>query len=240
MRCVSLRGISLVQQFISIAGSEFKYPIADYVHQLVRSKRNETYPDIPLSSETRCSALLILLLVIMVESYLARIRHFDKKTNSVRKKHASTYLASLNGCKRLARRFNEVYLLRNAIAHNHVFEYEQVWESNGELDFRNFKVDPSWQGERNSLIYSKYVKVGKRSEPRTSLLGLRVVPGRMGREDVLIVFETAHQILQQLRKKKYLDLAIDWYVPYQPIGHNMKLLSFPFWDLIKEIRKVTK
>ncbi len=227
-------------QVISIAGSEFKYPIADYVSQLVRGKRNETYPDIPLSSETRYSALLILLIVIMLESYLARIRHFDKSTDARKKKHASTYLASLKGCKRLARRFNEVYLLRNAIAHNHVFEYGKSLQLNGDLNFRNFKVDTSWQGERDPLVYSKYVKAGKRLEPRTTILGLRVVPGRMGREDVLVVFELVYQILLQLRKKKYLDLTIDWSVPYQPIGQKRKLLSFPFWDLINEIRKVTK
>jgi hypothetical protein len=236
---------------ISIAGGHYIRSIADLVFQLTRCRRDASYPDRPLSSEVDYSTVLILLLVLLVESYLAWIRHFDKKTDAKNKKMAPTYLSSLRGCKRLAKRFSEVYLLRNAIAHNHVFEYEQVWDSNGAFQCRRFDVDPSWQGESNPTVYSKYVKQRKYAEPRTKLLGLRVVPGRMGREDVLVVFEIVHQILQQLQKKKYFEvrlpsgdrhmLSIDnLQVPYQPIGQGKKQLSFPFWDLIEEIRKATK
>jgi len=60
----------------------------------------------------------------------------------------------------------------------------------------------------------------------------------MGREDALKVFEIVHQVLKQLHKKKYLDISIDnLYVRYQPIGQYKKILSFPFWNLIKEIRQ---
>lgn len=235
---------------ISIAGGHYIRPIADLVFQLTRCRRDASYPDKPLSSEVDYSTVLILLLVLFVESYMAWVRHFDKKTDAKNKKMAPTYLSSLNGCKRLAKRFSEVYLLRNAIAHNHVFEYEQVWDSNGTFRYRKFKIDPSWQGESNPGIYSKYVKQRKYAEPKTKLLGLRMVPGRMGREEVLVVFEIVQQILQQLQKKKYFEtrlpsgdrhmLSIDnLSVPYQPIGQNRKQLSFSFWNLIEEIRKVT-
>lgn len=230
----------MTDQLISIAGAHFRYPIADLVFELTRCDRDASYPEIPLSSEVDYSTTLILLLVLLTESYLARIRFFDKTTDPKKKKMAPTYLASLKGCRRLARRFSEVYLLRNAIAHNHVFEYQQQWHSDGHCRYRKFNIDPSWQGESNPAVYSKYVKPSKYAEPKTSLLGLRVVPGRMGREDVLIVFEVVQQVLQQLHKKNYLDLSIDWHVPYQPVGQTRKQLSFPFWDLITEIRKVNK
>ena len=216
------------------------YPIADLVSKLIRCNRDASYPETPISSEIDYSTTLILLLVLLTESYLARVRFFDKTTDPKKKKMAPTYLASLNGCSRLAKRFSEVYLLRNAIAHNHVFEYQQQWNSDGHCRYRKFKIGPSWQGESNSAVYSKYVMLPKYAEPKSSLLGLRVVPGRMGREDVLIVFEVVQQVLQQLHKKKYLDLSIDWHVPYQPVGQNRAQLSFPFWDLITEIRKVTE
>lgn len=241
LRCASLRGINIrypSQSVISIGGSV--RPIADLVFQLTRCKRDDSHPNTPLSSESDYSTILILLLVLLTESYLARIRFFDRTTDAKKKKMAPTYLSSLKGCKRLARRFSEVYLLRNAIAHNHVFEYEQVWALDGNCRYRKFRIDPSWQGESNPAIYSKYVKNRKYAEPRTSLLGLRVVPGRMGREDVLVVFEVVQQVFQQLRNKKYLDLPIEWHVQYQPVGRDRKQLSFPFWDLINEIRKVTK
>jgi hypothetical protein len=210
------------------------------VSKLTRCVRNDSHPDTPLSSEVDYSTTLILLLVLLTESHLARIRFFDKTTDPKKKKMAPTYLASLKGCKRLARRFSEVYLLRNAIAHNHVFEYEQVWDLNGNCKYRKFNIDPAWQGESNPAVYSKYVKNRKYAEPKTSLLGLRVVPGRMGREDVLAVFEVVQQVLQQLHNKKYLDVSIEWYVPYQPVGQDRKQLSYPFWNLVNEIRKVTK
>ena len=222
---------------ISIGGSV--YPIADFVFQLTRCKRDPSYQSQPLSSETDYSTVIILLLVLLAESYLARVRHFDKTTSANTKKWATTYLASLKGCKRLANRFCEIYLLRNAIVHNHVFEYEKVWSLNGDYRERKFKIDTSWQGESDQRIYSKYVKLRKYAEPKTKLLGLRVVPAKIGREDVLKVFETVHQVLKQLYKAKYLDISVDnLCVPYQPIGENKKTLSFPFWNLIEEIRKV--
>lgn len=229
----------MVERQISVAGDHFKYPIAELVFKLTRCNRDASYPETPLGAEIDYSTTLILLLVLLTESYLARVRYFDKSTDPRTKKMAPTYLASLKGCRRLARRFSEVYLLRNAIAHNHVFEYQQQWNSDGHCRYRKFKIDSSWQGESKRDVYSKYVRLPKYAEPKTSLLGLRVVPGRMGREDVLIVFEVVQQVLQQLHKKKYLDLSIDWQVPYRPLGQARKLLSFPFWDLITEIRKVT-
>ena len=226
---------------ISIAGNSYTYPIADLVFQLTRCKRDASYPDTPLSSEVDYSTVLILLLVLMVESYLARVRHFDKTTDAETKKWATKYLRSLKGCKRLANRFGEVYLLRNAIVHNHVFEYEHAWNSNGDHRDRKFRIDTSWQGASKKAVYSEHVEIKSYAESKTKLLGLRVTPTRMGREDTLKVFETVYQVLKQLHKKKYLDISIDnLYVRYQPIGQNKKILSFPFWNLIEEISKVTK
>ena len=223
---------------ISIAGNNYIRPIADLVFQLTRCKRDPSYPDKPLMSEVDYSTVLILLLVLMAESYLARVRHFDKTTDSKTKRWAMPYLASLDGCKRLANRFSEVYLLRNAIVHNHVFEYEHVWNLNGDHRDRKFRIDTSWQGERGATAYSKHVEIKKYAEPTTKLLGLRVTPTRMGREDALKVFEAVQQVLKQLNKKKHLDISIEHlHVPYQRIGENRKTLSFPFWNLIEEIRQ---
>ena len=82
---------------ISIAGGGYTHSIADLVFQLTRCKRDASYPDTPLSSEVDYSTVLILLLVLMVESYLARVRHFDKTTDAKTKKWATNYLASLDG-----------------------------------------------------------------------------------------------------------------------------------------------
>lgn len=242
LHCAGLKEIKLRGRMsvISIAGDSYIRPIADLVFQLTRCKRDPSYPDQPLSSEVDYSTVLILLLVLMTESYLARVRHFDKTTNPNTKRWATTYLASLNGCKRLANRFSEVYLLRNAIVHNHVFEYEHIWNLNDGHRDREFKIDTSWQGRVGAKGYSEHVEIKKYVEPKTKLLRLRVTPTRMGREEALIVFETIHQVLKQLHTKKYLDISIkNLHVPYQPAGEDRKTLSFPFWDLIEEIRGIT-
>lgn len=227
--------------FISIVGDSYIRPIADLVFQLTRCKRDPAYPNQPLSSEVDYSTVLILLLVLLAESYLARIRHFDKTTDAKTKKWATSYLRSLDGCKRLSKRFDEVYLLRNAIVHNHVFEYEHARDLDGVYRDKKFKIDTSWQGESDPSIYSRNVVLRKYVEHKTSILGLRIIPTKMGREDVLIVFETVRQILIQLYKKKHLDITLEHlHVPYQPIGKNRKILSFPFWNLIEEIRKGIK
>lgn len=239
---MNLKGIDLKRwrgpdKEISIAGDHYRYPIADLVYKVTRCKRNSINPDMPTNVEVDYSVTAILLLVLMAESYLARIRHFDRKNPNKRK--PLEYFSNLQGCKRLASRFREVYLLRNAIAHNHVYEYEHYWDlTTGQHQFRNFQIDCSWQGDSSNR---ECVKLSKKGMPKTRLLGLRIVPTMIGREEVLKVFDTVYQVLSQLQRKRHLDLDLSiHYVPYKSIGDDKTDLSFPFWDLIEEVRKVTK
>ncbi|MBI3221713.1 MAG: hypothetical protein HYZ46_01205 [Nitrosomonadales bacterium] len=234
---IDLKAMRGPDKEVSIAGDHYRYPIADLVYKLTRCKRNSINPDIPLNVEVDYSIAVILLLVLMVESYLARIRHFDKKTT--KKRNALDYFSNLQGCKRLALKFREVHLLRNAIAHNHVYEYEHYWDlTTGEHQFRNFQIDYSWQGDSSNR---ECVKLSKQGVPKTRLLGLRIVPTMIGREEVLKVFDTVYQVLLQLQRKRHLDLDLSiHYVPYKSIENDKTDLSFSFWDLIEEIRKVTK
>lgn len=225
-------------QFITIAGGHFSWVISDLASQMIRCKRPPEASDRPGSHEVDFSIVICLLLVLMFESYLARVRHFDKTSTAESKRYPSKYFSTLKGCKRLSKRVEEIMLLRNSIAHNHVFEYEQLWNwEKIPTKYRNFQIDTSWQVESNKAVYSKHVALKKFTEPRTKILKLRVAPTFIGREEVLTVLETIHAALTALHKYKYLDISLEHkHVPFKKEGNSTKSMVV-FWDLEQEIRE---
>lgn len=103
-------------EVITILARHFQQPIADMVEKLCACKVNEDDPSTPLYSEISYSVSLIALLIMMFESYVSRMRHFDKSATN--RDDALKYLEHVFGSKRAVLRLMEVYVLRDAIAHH--------------------------------------------------------------------------------------------------------------------------
>ncbi len=220
------------EEFISIAGAGLVWPAAALCETLVRQKRDPANPDIPNVHEVNSSTAVCLLLVLVFESYLSRVRHFDLTSASAQKKSAWSYFSSLKGCKRLGARVAEVMLIRNSIAHNHVYTYEQVWEDFQSVHVRNFRIDTSWQTDSK---FKQVVLLKRRGVPRTRILQLRTVPSLIGREEVVAVFRTIEVALSALCRHKYLDLSVRHVsVPFKGVHDSHRRMK-NFWEICQEI-----
>ena len=221
-------------KYITILAGHFEQPLADLVATLSACKRDTEFPSIPTSREIDYSIVSTVLLVMMFESYVSRIRYFDKSSKN--RRDVLSYLALIPGFHAQHRRLLEVYILRDAIAHNHVLEFEQKWKEDSAPYNTNFQLDRSWQAWTKK--YGQRVKLRKRKPPITKLLKLNVMPTQICKDDVRVVFREIHESLKRLDKLGKLDLSIEnLHVRYisKKNGQEVKHLSFPFWNLIDEI-----
>ena len=219
---------------ISILAGHYQQPIADLVFKLAACKRNEEYPMLPTYHEVSYSMTLTVLLVMMLESYVARIQHRD--IASKRRGSAQKYLESVPRFSRKLPRLKEIFILRDAIAHNHVHGYDQLWSEEGTPRESNFALDNSWQA--NNPKFNSRVVRNRRRPPRTKLLRLNVVPTMVCRQDVRRVFLEVHSVLAWLYERGFSDIAVDnarvRFVSRKD-GNETKHLSFLFWELAGEI-----
>ena len=219
---------------VSILAGHYEQPIADLVFKLAGCQRDKKYPLLPTYHEVSYSITVTVLLVLMLESYVARMQHRDP--TSKRRGSALGYLGSVSRFSRKLPRLKEVFILRDAIAHNHVHAYDQLWSKEGAPTKSNFHLDDSWQA--NSPKYDSRVVRSRRSPPRTKLLRLNVLPTMICRSDVQKVFLEVHNVLAWLHKKGHLDIAIEnTHVRFISMksGKETKHYSFPFWELSGEI-----
>ncbi len=222
--------------YISCLASNYKQPIAVLVERLLKVKLPDSQDDKPLESEVDYAVTLVVLLMLYFEAWVSRARHFDGRsdaTNMDKKKYVTSWMNSLNepSLEPIIARLEEVYFLRDAIVHNHIWTYTQRW-AQGNAHYSNFDFDLTWQSRPKKFGNIVRGKLPLQSFPRTKLLNLMVVPGFVGRKEVALIFKTVKDALKLLNELDYLDIAHK--VSYVRFGEK---LSFPFWGLIGSIQK---
>lgn len=223
------------EEYISCLASNYKQPIAILVECLLKIKLPDITDGKPLETEVDYAITLVVLLVLQFEAWVSRARHFDGRDHVTggEKENVLRWLGSLNDSRleSIIGRLKEIYFLRDAIVHNHIWTYTQSWNQ-GTACYSNFDFDQTWQSRPKKFSDIVKGKLPLLSFPRTRLLNLMVVPGFAGRKDVAVVFKTVKDALKLLDELGYLKIAPK--VPYVRFGEK---LSFPFWNLIGRIQK---
>ena len=222
---------------ISCLADNFKQPIAFLVERLLKTPLPETPDDYPRASEVDVSVSLVLLLVIQFESWVAHGRFFDYRPVASNKKRewksALIWMKSLNDKKLegIIVDLKDVYFLRDAIAHNHIWTYRKRVVQ-GKARYSQFNLDTSWQSSptRVGEIVAGCLPLSE--VPRTKRLNLVVAPSFVGRKEVATVFQTVKGALATLHKLKYVKVQ-------QRVRYVRFLgeLSFSFWNLQDEIER---
>lgn len=223
------------EKYISCLASNYEQPIAVLVERLLTIKLPDSPNDKPLEPEVDYTITLIVLLVLQFEAWLSRARHFDGRTHVARDEKEGTlrWMGSLNDpdLEPIIVRLKEIYFLRDAIAHNHIWIYTQSWVQ-GNARYSNFDFDLTWQSRPKKFNNIIKGKLPLPSFPRTKLLNLMVVPDFVGRKEVALVFKTVKDALKILDELGYIEIVPK--VSYVRFGGK---LSFPFWSLIGRIQK---
>lgn len=146
----------------------------------------------------------IVLTVLGIEAYRNRIYYLEKKKVS---RSVSADITSIFGGKdsNFPKRdfeaiMNEVFVIRDVIVHNHIYELEVISDDNWDMVSHRQKL---LEGYGDDKKYQEYVNYRTR---KTKNLGLNVQPGKIGFEDllkVLIIFDMFVGISTKLFTNSY-------------------------------------
>jgi hypothetical protein len=178
---------------VSIIGSQYFQPIADLLGAFL--KRTPPKSDAVNAGyyEGAYVVSIILLLVAAVESVAARDRYFNKKPAARKHIAVPEYMKEMYGYRGYAR-LSELYVIRDAIFHNHVWVLDFLAYESGNRQLLSANRI-SWSG--NDRLTQR-LKSGTR---RTKLLGLNAIPSQMDRRDLLKVFDVAISALHFFERR---------------------------------------
>ena len=180
------------EQIISVIGTQLFQPIADLVAKLISATYRR--PDRVGSTyyETGYSASIILLTVAAIESLTQRDRYFFRKANpSSNISGAPVEYAKTVLRYRRHRQLQELFEVRNAIAHNHIWEID-------------FSVPASGGRQHNAsqLVAGTHrlrvIPPIKTRVPRTQRVRLNLQPNRLDRTDVAKALDVCIHYLAHL------------------------------------------
>lgn len=175
-------------EYVSLIGTAFIDPIASLIERLI--KFNLKGPNEVQASviENGYSASIIVLTVILIESVLNKTRFNMGKDGRVQ---AFKFYNSISSDIQLNQELEEVFVLRDAIAHNHVWSSCVEWNENG-LEFIDSPERQAGYGD------NKYRNVIDEKKRETRLLRLNLFPTRICLNDVYKVLNVANKLFENL------------------------------------------
>lgn len=210
-------------EYITVVGTSYLDPIVTLFEQLEnKSTSNEVQTSV---YENGYSTSIILLTVIMLESLLARARHFKLQEESCEPyknvlKFTEEYFKI--GSDNLEILY-ELFVVRDVIAHNHI--WRSTINQNGGLSFVN---EPSLENVFGDKKFNSVVDLKDRV---TKKLRLNVFPTRICKIDAIVLFENAYLILKEIEdiSRTYLYIS-QHHVQYKNEYYKIK----DFIRLLKE------
>lgn len=180
--------------YVSIIGDAYIEPVCALLEKLL-SARPQGANDLQASPrENGYSASIVLLSVVCLESILRRamfVRGVGQQETT-----PLAFFEKEFSDSGLAAECRELFVLRDVVAHNHLWEAEHLWDD--ELTVLHASLLPG-SGDK------KYKNSIDWSTRRTKHLGLNLFPTRIHLSDVKTVLRVVVQILQYLHR---VDLSI--------------------------------
>ena len=211
------------ETLVSILGSSYFQPIADLLDRWFSLSRPPSNAVQSGYYEHGYAASVILLLVAMFESYVVRVRYLNQKSIPNKLRSALDVLFHLYPSIRHKKALTDVYVLRDAIFHNHLWEIDFSWGGSPAMVMQGAAKHPAF-GDK------KYVDRVNPATRRTKALGLSVVPTRVNRTDARKVFETLWKTLLFLEQKNRNQC----YVSHVHVRYRRNTILFS--DLIGEFQ----
>lgn len=177
--------LAVIDSVISVAGGAYFQPIADLVDRLRTVPSPTDGNEVHASRRENGYAVSVCLLaVVALESFLARARHLKHgKAPGGFGLFRELYPAFPNH-----QEIAEAFVIRDLLAHNHLWEIDFTWDADGPLQLLH--ATRSFGGDGK---YQQYVDVDARC---TKSLRLHVVPNRVDRRDAAIVLKTVWHALE--------------------------------------------
>jgi hypothetical protein len=195
------------ETIISVVAPYLRQPIADFVSKLIALGFRSGDRVSANFYENGYSAATILLLAAMIESMLQRDRYFLQQAKLGLKvnENSANYLKETLRYRRHSH-IRELFDLRNALAHNHMWEVEYALPSVGGLVHRRSRLVPG--SHHLKAPPSPNTKI-----PRTPVMKFNLLPARVDRTDLVKALNVCNDALTYLHKNgqrpvEFLDKTV--------------------------------
>jgi hypothetical protein len=204
--------------YVSVIGDSWLHPIVKLVETL--ESFNPKGPNEVQAStfENGYSAAIVTLTVFLVESILNRTRYvMGVAPPSGGRQTALNFFRTQFPTSSLVDNLEELFVVRDMIAHNHLWEAQIEWGDEG-LKFASEPMHPG----RPLYGDPKFDKVFDKDTRKTCLLGINLFPTKICREDAITVLKCAYEILWFLETidRNYCYLSI------QPVEFSGQIMTF--------------
>jgi hypothetical protein len=206
--------------YVSAVFVHLLQPIADLCHRMLRLSSGEPNEVQTSPRENGYAISTVALTAFLLEGACARARYISSCCQEERYSPAST-LRNL-GEKVLADRIEEIFVVRDAIAHAHLWTAKISWDQNA-LRFKGPPVRLPGYGDR------KFEKLVEPDSRTTRQLKLDVFPTRIHRQTAIIALKECAEALHFLESKNR-DFV---YLTPQHVLFAGKLI--PFYRWIREL-----
>ena len=188
---------------ITIVGSAFHQPIADLLERLAARKPTPSNDFMAGNFQNGYCASIVILLVLAFESYVSRMTYHRTKGAAESRKTAprSTpdYLKHIDPTFPFAEELQDIYILRDGLAHGHLWSVDYVLNAGGS----HVKKRELFEGFGDVKMRSRVdLTTGK-----TRHLGLNVLPTSVGLKEAAVAFRIIAESLHYLINAGFIEQA---------------------------------
>ncbi len=190
------------QGYISVFAGSLVRPIADLLGSLFSQPHPGSNTIQTGDRENGYSVSICLLLAVFLESFIKRATYLSG--NSLRrseKKYALEFLRKRYPSCALIPAVTEIFVLRDVIAHNHLWKMEYSTDPQSWRDLLSKELDLS-SGD------SKFNDSVDFQTGTTKVLGLKVIPTKIDRSEVTKVLYTVLDTLEFIDQKENNQLGL--------------------------------
>ena len=179
----------MANNLITIVGAAYFQPIADLVDRWPAVAKGRR-PNRVKSGfyEQGYASSVVLLLVAAFESYVARVRYIQGPRVPPSSRGALDVVRALYPKLRHMKALEDVYVLRDTLAHNYLWVVDYEHGGNPPMVMRSALKNQAYGNKR----FDARVDMSTR---KTKALGLHILPSRVDRRDALKVFQTLWKTL---------------------------------------------
>jgi hypothetical protein len=200
---------------VTIVGSSYFEPISALLENLEKHDKGNSNQIQSGYYVNGFASSICLLAVVCLESYVMRVRYFNNAPqNEIDRTPVPQYLKSLYSDFPYEEELLELHILRDIIAHNHLWEVSYTWDDEESMKFQS--------ANKRSSGDKKYRQRVDEVNNFTKSLGLNISPIKVGSEDVKKVLQTVWKILLFLEGKNRNQC----YVSHLRAIHKGKLVKF--------------
>lgn len=200
---------------VTIVGSSYFEPISVLLEELEKhdkAQSNEVQSGYYVNG---FSSSICILSVVCLESYVMRVKYINKATQKdIDKTSVPAYLTKLYPDFPFEQELNEVHVVRDVLAHNHLWEVSFSWDEQKGMVHN--------ESNKRSSGDNKYKQYVDSNTNRTSKLGLNVSPIKIDVSDAKTVIQTVWKILLFLEGKNRNQC----YVSHLSVKHKRKMMRF--------------